>query len=216
MKIKFPKIKLPKVLRENKFLKGKKNFVIPIACLIGVVIVLFILEEAFGSFSITFYGQGIIRKNTNEILTLQKQLKKEQGIYREILDKEAKLIAQKQEYWIIKRDGDINQSFQEKISGTAKKAKVELSTAGSVQVSKVSDDLSIGEVEISCSGDMEEITRFLYAMTYSTPKMYWERFSLRPDNYNNKGVIYMTCDVKFMIVSNDKILQLFGIGVGND
>ena len=27
MKIKFPKIKLPKALSENKFLKGKKNFV---------------------------------------------------------------------------------------------------------------------------------------------------------------------------------------------
>lgn len=210
--MKFPKIKLPKVLRENKFLKGKMDFVIPITCLVGVVIVLFILEEAFGVISITFSGQSIIKKTTNEIVSLQKQLEKEQGNYREILDKEAKLIAQKQEYWITKRDGDINQSFQEKISSAAKKSKVELSTAGSVQVSKVSDDLSMGEVEISCSGDMEGITRFLYAMTYSTPKMYWERFSLRPDNYNNKGVIYMTCDVKFMIISNDKIIQLFGIG----
>ena len=212
MKIKFPKIKLPKVLSENKFLKGKKNFVVPIACLVGLVIVLFILEEAFGVLSITFHGQGTIKKITNEIVTLQKQLQREQTTYKEILDKEAKLIGQKQEYWITKRDGDINQSFQEKISSAAKNAKVDLSTAGSVQVSKVSDDLSMGEVEISCSGDMEGITKFLYTMTYSTPKMYWERFSLRPDNYNNKGVIYMTCDVKFMIISNDNILQLFGIG----
>lgn len=214
MKKKVFKIKLPKALSENKFLKGRKGFVLPIAFVLGLVIIFFILEESFGLISITFNGNNIIKKTTGEIVTLQRQIEREHGIYKVILDREANLIAQKQEYWITKRDGDINQSFQEKISSAARTAKVELSTAGSVQVSKISDDLSIGEVEISCSGDMEGITKFLYAMTYSTPKMYWERFSLRPDNYNNKGVIYMTCDVKFIIISNDNILKLFGIGAG--
>ena len=189
MKRIFPKIKLPKALSENKLLKGKKKFTVPVLCVVGIVIVLFILESLFGIVSVTFFGQNIIKKTTTEIVTLQKQLQREQGVYKDILEREAKLIAQKEEYWITKRDGDINQSFQEKISSAAKNARVELSTAGSVQVSKVSDDLSMGEVEISCSGDMEGITKFLYAMTYSTPRMYWERFSLRPDNYNNKGVI---------------------------
>lgn len=212
MKKIFSKIKLPKALSENKYLKGKKNFVVPVVCVIVLVIVLFILEGAFGLISVTFSGQSIIKKTSYDIETLQKQIQREQGVYRETLEREAKIIAQKDQYWITQRDGDINQSFQEKVSAAAKNAKVDLSTAGSVQVSKLSDDLSVGEVEISCSGSMEGITRFLYAMTYSTPKMYWERFSLRPDNYNQKGVIFMTCSVKFMIISNDKIIELFGIG----
>lgn len=212
MKKRFITFRLPKALRENKLLKGKKSFIVPMLSIIGIVIFLFILESVFGLLSVTFLGQSIMKKSTAEIIAIQRQLQREQGIYRDILDREAAFIARKQEYWITKRDGDINQSFQEKISSAAKNAKVDLSTAGSVQVSKIGDDLNMGEVEISCSGDMEGITRFLYAMTYSTPRMYWERFSLRPDNYNNKGLIYMTCDVKFMIINNENIINLFGIG----
>ncbi|HBM15336.1 MAG TPA: hypothetical protein DD381_03180 [Lentisphaeria bacterium] len=210
------KILLPKAIRENKLIKGKKNLLIPVGIIIGVIIILSILESSFGLLSTTFMGQETIKEYTKEILGIQKQIQIEQGAYRDILDREAQFISQKNEYWITQRDGDMNQSFQQKISSAASKASVDLSTAGSVQVSKISDDLSIGEVEISCSGSMEEITKFIYALTYSTPKMYWERFSLRPDNYNSKGTIYMTCDAKFLIISNKDIITLFGIGEKND
>ena len=178
------KIKIPKFLGENKYIKGRKNIFIPALILIAIIIVLSFLESFFGIISLTFFGSDVIKKETREILSLQKQLQSEQTQYGEILVRQQKISAQNQEYWITKRDGDINIKFQEKISAAAKKANVELSTAGSVQVSNISDDLSMGEVEISCSGDMKGITNFIYAMTYSTPKMYWERFSLRPDNYN--------------------------------
>ena len=210
------KIKLPKAISENKFIKGRKNLLMPVGIVIGIVIILVVLEGYCGLISTTFMGQEMAKKYITEILALQKQIQREQGSYRDILQREANFMSQKNEFWITQRDGDINQSFQEKISSAAKNSKVELSTAGSVQVSKVSDDLSMGEVEISCSGDMEGITRFIYSLTYSTPKMYWERFSLRPDNYNNKGVIYMTCDVKFLIISNKDIIDLFGVGGKND
>jgi len=210
------KIQLPKIISENRYIKGKKNLFLPIGIIIGVIIILSVFESSSGLLSTTFMGQEMIKKYTTEILSIQKQVQREQSAYKEILDRESQFISQKYEYWIVQRDGDINQSFQQKISSSAKNANVDLSTAGSVQVSKVSDDLSMGEVEISCSGNMEGITKFIYAMTYSTPKMYWERFSLRPDNYNNKGTIYMTCDVKFIIINNKDIIELFGIGGKND
>ena len=210
------KIKLPKSISENKFIKGRKSLLISIGLVIAIIIILEVMESAFGLLSTTFMGQEMIAKKTNDITLLQKQVQREQNTYREMLDREAVFKSSKNQFWITQRDGDINLSFQEKISTAAQNANVELSTSGSVQVSKISEDLSMGELEISCSGNMEGITKFIYALTYSTPKMYWERFSLRPDNYNNKGTIYMTCDVKFMIINNNNIISLFGIGAGND
>jgi hypothetical protein len=39
--------------------------------------------------------------------------------------------------------------------------------------------------------------------------MYWDRFSLRPGNYNNPDTIYLSGEAKFLHMENKDILNLF-------
>lgn len=196
-------------LFDIKKLRQNKKILIPVIIVISVFVVLLISEKVFGVLSITFLGESLIKKNIEEIKTLQKKIEREQAEYRDILDRESRIIQQRYQYWVSSRDGNINEKFQGKISHAAKSSKVDLSTTGTVQLNKVGDGIMSGDQEISCSGNMEGIVRFLYALTYSTPKMHWARFSLRPDNYNNPSTIYLSGEVHFLQVDNKEILNLF-------
>ena len=202
------KLRLPESFNIEYVRKNKKVFV-PVIIAVSLFVVLLILEQAFGLLSVSFFGGSMIKKNTEEIKTLQKKIERAQAEYRDILSRQSQVIQQRYQYWVSSRDGNIDEKFQDKITSVAKNSKVDLSTTGTVKLSKVGDGIMSGELEISCSGNMEEIVRFLYALTYSTPKMHWDRFSLRPDNYNNPNTIYLSGEVKFLQVDNKDILNLF-------
>lgn len=205
-KFKF-KIKLPKKIAENKFLNKRKGVIAKAGIGAAVIIALLILESIFGIFSLAFFGNEIIIKNYEDISNLQRQIKRDQDAYSQMLERISQFEAGSGNYYIQTKGTDINEEFQKKISAMAKEAKVDLSTAGSVNLMSINEDLSSGSIEISCSGEIEGIGRFIYALSNSSPKMYWERFSLRPDNYQNKSLIYLTCDVKFIIIKNSDIAE---------
>jgi hypothetical protein len=171
-----------------KYMRKNKKVFMPVIVIVSVFVVLLILEQLFGLLSISFFGNSMVKKNIEEIKVLQKQIQREQVEYRDILSRESQVIQQRYQYWVTSRDGNIDEKFRDKITSAAKNSNVDLSTTGTVKLSKVGDGITSGELEISCSGNMEGIVRFLYALTYSTPKMYWDRFSLRPDNYNNPNI----------------------------
>jgi hypothetical protein len=174
-----------------------------------VFVILLILEVVFGFLSIAFFGDSMIKKNVAEIKVIQKKIEKGQVEYRDVLSRQSQVIQQRYQYWVTSRDGSINEKFQDKINSAAKSSNVELSTTGTVKLSKVGDGIMTGDLEISCSGNMEGIVKFLYALTYSTPRMHWDRFSLRPGNYNSPNMIYLSGEVKFLQVDNKDILKLF-------
>lgn len=204
----FGKLKFLETLNIKSMHKNKKVFV-PVVVIVFTFVILLILEEWFGLLSVSFLGSSTIKKNIAEIKALQKKVEKEQAEYVDILSRETQMLRQRHEYWVTSRDGEIHEKFQDKITSAAKSSKVELSTTGAVKLSKVGNGIMVGELEISCSGKMEWVVRFLHSLTYSTPKMYWDRFSLRPDNYNNPETIYLSGEVKFLIVDNKDILNLF-------
>jgi len=206
------KIKLNISLRDNKYLKNNKNLLIVSAVILGVVVVLVLLEISFGLLSISIYGHEKVKEISNAIAISQKQLKKSQEELGDVFEKEGSFIARQKEFWITERDGDVNQNFEEKITDAAKDLKIELSSVGTVQVNKVNDNLSTGEVDISCSGNTNNIIHFIYILSSATPKMYFERASFRPETTNGNRFLTMNCNVKFIIISNDEIVQLLGIG----
>ncbi len=202
------KLKLADMLNVKYLRKNKKVFV-PAIVVVSLLLVLIILEQMFGFLSVSFFGNSMTKKSMEEIKLLQKQIQREQVEYRDILSRESQIIQQRYQYWVTGRDGSIEEKFQDKITSAAKSSNVDLSTTGTVKLSKIGDGIMSGELEISCSGNMEGIVRFLYALTYSTPKMHWDRFSLRPDNYNNPNTIYLSGEVKFLQVDNKDIFRLF-------
>lgn len=205
-------IKLNISLRDNKYLKNNKNLLIISAVMLGVVVVLVLLEISFGLLSISLYGHEKIKKISNDISITQKQLKKAQEDLGVCLEKESSFIARQKEFWIVERDGDVMQNFEGKITDVAQKLKIELTSVGTVQVNKLNENLSTGEVDIACSGTTQNIIHFTFILSSSTPKMFFQRANIRPETISGARVLTMDCNVKFIIINNDDIVQLLGIG----
>ena len=203
MAIQFKKISVASI--KQKILSNKKHSIIFGIVFVLILIILFQNIEVLDSITV---GKDDITYEIQNIKKLQMKLKLEQRKVIEIKELKKSLIQKGNEFWITQRDGQADVNIQKKIESAAKQSDIELKTLGTLRSTSIGNGISSSEFDISCSGKMESIIKFIYKVSKDRPKIYWERCLLRPDNIKNPKKIYLTGYLKFIILENEDIISL--------
>ena len=190
---------------KQKILSNKKHSIV-----FGLIflMVLFIIFQRIEIFDSVTLGRSDIILVKQNIKKLQKKLKLEKNKVKIIKSEKQSLIQKRKEFWISKRDGQANISMQKKIETASKQSNIDLKTLGTLRITSTGDGISNGEFDISCSGKLESIIQFIHKISNAHPKIYWERCLFRPDNIKNPKKIYLTGNLKFIIIENEDIITL--------
>ncbi len=156
---------------------------------------------------ITVEENDIIIKTQN-IKKYQKKLKKAEIELKKAQQRKEIFLQKSKNYWVEARDGETNINIQKTAETAAKESGIELKTLGTIRTASRGNGINNGEFDISCSGSMEQIVKFINMINNAEPKMYWERCLLRPDNIKNPKKIYLTGYLKFIIIENEDIINL--------
>jgi len=181
--------------------------------IIGGVIVLLLLIVAFiqvmDSFSFVFSGKTEIVQLQSDIKKLQAKLQVAQDDYSKVKALENEVLAMKDDYWLPEKEGNINALTQNRVQTAASECSVELRSTGTIQMNTVSEGISTAQFDIACAGDMKSIANFIYKLSTSHPKMYWDRCSLRSDDIKNFSKLYFSASLTFICLENKQLRSLF-------
>ena len=84
--------------------------------------------------------------------------------------------------WITSLDGVVETVLRRKIGDTADALKFKLNTIGSVRVGRINPEFVYADIDISGTGELADVIRFLADLAKIEPKLAWRRLDLRPDN----------------------------------
>ena len=190
---------------KQKILSRKKHSIVFGLIFLMILFIIFQNIEIFDSITV---DRSDIILVTQTIKRLQKKLKLEQTKVKIIKTDKHSLIQKRKEFWISRRDGQANISMQKKIETAAKQSNIDLKTLGTLRITSIGNGISNGEFDISCSGKLESIIQFTHKISNAHPKIYWKRCLFRPDNIKNPKKIYLTGNLKFIIIENEDIITL--------
>jgi len=203
MKLEFKKISLKEI--KSLLLKNKKYSIIIFIILIMAIVVIIQNVDFLDSIAV---GNDDIMIETQKIKRLQKKIKIENESLKVLNNNKNLLTSKSNEYWLPVRDGQVQSNIQKKIDSFSLKANVELKSMGTLRITSLGNDISNCEFDISCSGEMESIINFIYDISNASPKLYWGRCLLRPDNIRNPKKIHLTGSLKFISIENEFLLNL--------
>ena len=172
---------------------------------------IFLFLNFSGSLLITLPSAERKAKVKQEIRKLRTELK---------LLEEKKLQADRQkknwnelarECWQPQRDGDPELMLRQKIEAAAKKSELKLNNLGTVLLTRINQDFSFAELDISASTRLAPLTAFFHEIQQLKPAVSWRRFSVfammrRPRPNNNRSVSTNTTDDNLNFSGNLRML----------
>ena len=191
--------------RSNKSSKGIKLFKSRrsqiVFCAVGMLIsVLFLLMQ----FGFNFNGmipsaaskkklEGDLEKLEKEKLELQEQLNAQQTL-RNIADSKFNGA------WIVREHGRPEVELRTLLQNAAKKYDLTITSLSTVRKSNFSKDLTVLEVDVNLTSDLEKLTQFWQETANIKPALYWKKFECRMSfmygvmavNFN--GTLRCVCD----------------------
>ena len=84
--------------------------------------------------------------------------------------------------WIASLDGVVETALRRRIGDTAEALKFKLNTIGSVRVGRINPEFVYADIDISGTGELDDVIRFLAGLAGIEPRLAWRRLDLRPDN----------------------------------
>ncbi len=146
-----------------------------------------------------------------EITTLEglhKDLDKEIREIQKIRQTREAFIRQGRDFWISKRDGDIESSIIKKIEDVARTSGLKLQNIGNARLIKVNDDISFMEVNIEAKSTMEEISKFIADLYKANPCYYWRRCTIRPFNPRDVKEIVLSGTINVISLTGDGVAKI--------
>lgn len=83
--------------------------------------------------------------------------------------------------WLPGHDGVIETGLRRRISEVAQKNDFKLNNIGSVRTSRINQEFSYADIDISGGGDYKDVVRLLAGLCGIRPRLAWRRLDLRPD-----------------------------------
>ncbi|MFA6291880.1 MAG: hypothetical protein WC637_08880 [Victivallales bacterium] len=192
--------KLNVLIRSNK--KAVLG-IVPVIVLSIIVIVLYSKEIA------NLWPSGDrIQKEIAELGDMHKDLEKEIREVRNIRQIRENFTRHGKDFWIPKRDGDIENSIIKKIEDVAKTSGLKLQNIGNARLSKINEEISIMEVNIEAKSTMEEITRFISDLYKANPCFYWRKCVLRPFNPRDAKDIVLSGTINVVSLTGDGVAKV--------
>ncbi|MCX6984170.1 MAG: hypothetical protein NT118_05365 [Lentisphaerae bacterium] len=177
--------------------------VVPVMVLSIIVIVLYVKEIA------SLWPSGArIQDEIAELGDIHKELEKEIIEVRNIQQIRENFIRQGKDFWIPKRDGDIENNIIKKIEDVAKTSGLKLQNIGNARLSKVNEEISLMEVNIEAKSSMEEITRFISDLYRANPCFYWKKCVLRPFNPRDAKDIVLSGTINVVSLTGDGVAKV--------
>lgn len=164
---------------------------------------IFLLWNFSGSFGDLMPGEERIDSLEREI----KQLKQQNAtlLARRKAADELKARYQKQleGYWREERDGVVDTELRNKIQQAAGEVELKLNSLGSVRTTRINSDLYYAEIDLSTSGSLETLVRFLGRIQEIRPVLSWRRLDLRPEMRNTDLVGNMNFNGAIRVIGFD-------------
>lgn len=160
------------------FLKTRKGQMI--FCGVGILISILFLASQMGSSFSGLVPSGASRES------LERELKKlsadQEKLQKELA--EITLVRQQaqeklQGAWQVAVHGEPEVELRTMIENAAKKLDMRLNNISTVRRSAFNKDISLLEVDINLTADLDLMIKFLQEMEALTPKLYWKRFDCR-------------------------------------
>jgi hypothetical protein len=149
-----------------------------------------------------------IQEEIAELGNMHKDLEKEIGEVRTIRQIRENFISQGKDFWIPKRDGDIESSIIKKIEDIAKTSGLKLQNIGNARLSKINEEISFMEINIEAKSSMEEISRFISDLYKSNPCFYWRKCVLRPFNPRDAKDIVLSGTINVVSLTGDGVAKV--------
>ena len=106
-------------------------------------------------------------------------------------------------YWREERDGMVDTELRNKIQQAASEVELKLNSLGSVRTTRINGELYYAEIDLSTSGSLETLVRFLGRIQEIRPVLSWRRLDLRPEMRNTDLVGNMNFNGAIRIVGFD-------------
>lgn len=148
-----------------------------------------------------------IRKLRTELKSLQE---KQQQADRQ--KKNWKNLAERS--WQPKRDGDPELLLRQIIEAAARKSELKLNNLGSVRITRINQDFSFAEMDVSANTKIGPLTAFIREIEKSEKNISWRRFSVftmmrRPRTGNSRTVSSNQTDDNLIFSGNLRTLVFY-------
>ena len=177
--------------------------IVPVMVLSIIVIVLYVKEIAS-----LWPSDARIQDEIAGLGDIHKELEKEIMEVRNIRQIRENFIRQGRDFWVPKRDGDIENNIIKKIEDIAKTSGLKLQNIGNARLSKVNEEISLMEINIEAKSSMEEITRFISDLYRANPCFYWKKCVLRPFNPRDAKDIVLSGTINVVSLTGDGVAKV--------
>jgi hypothetical protein len=179
---------------------------------LGIIPVIVLSIIAIGLYSseiaALWPGGDRIQKELDDLGDMHKDLEKEIREVRNIRQVRENFIKQGKDFWIPKRDGDIENNIIKKIEDVAKTSGLKLQNIGNARLSKINEEISFMEVNIEAKSSMEEISRFISDLYKANPCFYWRKCVLRPFNPRDAKDIVLSGTINVVALTGDGMAKV--------
>lgn len=149
---------------------------------------IFLLWQFSGSLGNLMPGEGQISNIEREIKQMKQQNVTLRARRKAADDLKARYRAQQESYWREERDGVVDTELRNKIQQAAREVELKLNSLGSVRTTRINNDLYYAEIDLSTSGQLETLVRFLGKVQGIKPALSWRRLDMRPEGMRNADV----------------------------
>ena len=189
----------------------KKKMIIGVSAVVVLFLLVFI--QIMGSLSFIFSGGAEIVALEGDIKKLQGRLQIAQAEFAKNKDLQNQAMRKRSNYWLVEKDGNVNAVIQNKIQTMANECSVELRSTGTIQMNSVAEGINLAQFDIACAGDVKSISNFIYKLSTTNPKLFWDRTSLRSDDIKNYNKLFFSASLSFIAVENKQLQSLFETGI---
>ncbi|HBC87462.1 MAG TPA: hypothetical protein DCZ94_10945 [Lentisphaeria bacterium] len=153
-------------------------------------------------------GHDTISSGITALGDFHKDLEKEIKEVHDIRLIRENFVRQGKDFWISKRDGDIESSIIKKIEDVAKSSGLKLQNIGNSRLTKINEDISFMEVNIEAKSTMEEISKFISDLYKANPCFYWRKCVIRPFNPRDAKEIVLSGTISVVSLNSDYIAKV--------
>lgn len=149
-----------------------------------------------------------IRQEITDLGDMHKDLEKEIREVRNMRQMRESFIRQGKDFWIQKRDGDIENNIIKKIEDIAKTSGLKIQNIGNARLSKINEEISFMEINIEAKSSMEEIIKFISDLYKANPCFYWRKCVLRPFNPRDAKDIVLSGTINVVALTGDGVAKV--------
>ena len=184
----------------------------PVKFLVGFFLIFLMLVVCIypfrGYITQCFPNSTSIGHHRTRLVAAQRELRELLNKRHVLLKHRESFSANRDFFWIDKRDGDPFLKAQSLISNAAKSSEVPLSSLGAARSDKISDGAQFVNLSIKGQAPFKRIVKFILELEKSRPKVYWKSMILRPDNPRAPKAIVLSGTIQFIRITDEAALKL--------